>query len=135
MLHPSQTRWLSLVMAVERIIEQWEALKLFFTNRWLIERLQVTEQIFKELTSPITKLYFFFLEWILPKFTDFNRFFQTNAAVITELHDRVVNLYKEILLCYMKRDYIMKTSLSDINPCKEDELIPYTQMYLGIKVL
>jgi len=121
--------------SLERIIEQWEALRLFFTDRWLLERLQATEQIFQELNNPVTKLYFFFLEWILPKFIDFNRFFQTNAAVVIELHDKIVNLYQEILLCYMNRNYIMKTALADINPCKEEEFIPYSQMYLGIKVL
>lgn len=35
----------------------------------------------------------------------------------------------------MNRNYIMKISLSDINPCKEDEFIPYAQIYLGVKVL
>lgn len=29
----------------------------------------------------------------------------------------------------------MKTTLADINPCKEEKFIPYSQMYLGIKVL
>ncbi|CAH1395672.1 unnamed protein product [Nezara viridula] len=33
MLHPSQTRWLSLQEVVDRIVEQWDALKLFFTDR------------------------------------------------------------------------------------------------------
>ncbi|XP_071567430.1 protein FAM200A-like [Temnothorax nylanderi] len=135
MLHPSQTRWLSLIMVIERIIEQWEALRLFFIDRWFIERLRAAEQISNELNNPGSKLYFFFLEWILPKFTDFNRFFQTDSVVITELHDKIVNMYQEILLCYMKRDYVMKTSLADINPCKEDEFIPISQIYLGVKVL
>lgn len=30
MLHPSQTRWLSLHPVVARILEQWDALRLFF---------------------------------------------------------------------------------------------------------
>ncbi|GBP33760.1 Target of rapamycin complex subunit lst8 [Eumeta japonica] len=46
MLHPSQTRWLSLVAVVERIPEQWDALKLFFTKTWLSEKLISTEIIF-----------------------------------------------------------------------------------------
>lgn len=29
----------------------------------------------------------------------------------------------------------MKTSLADINPCKEDEFIIISQIYLGVKVL
>lgn len=36
-LHPSQTRWLSLLEVVNRILEQWEALRLFFTDKWLFK--------------------------------------------------------------------------------------------------
>lgn len=35
MLRPAQTRWLSLLAVVERILEQWEALKLYFHDKWL----------------------------------------------------------------------------------------------------
>lgn len=71
MLPLSQTHWLSLIMIVEQIIEQWETLK-FFTDKWLIEWLQVIEQIFKELTNPVTKPYFFIL----------NRFYQSLRILI-----------------------------------------------------
>lgn len=71
MLHPSQTRWLSLNMVVSRILEQWDALKLYFTDTWINQRLLITEEIFKSLNDPFMKLYFYFLEWILPKFTRF----------------------------------------------------------------
>lgn len=70
-LHPSQTPWLSLNLVVERIFEQWEALKLYFTDIWLNQRLHCAEQIYNGLHNPFTKLYFYFLEWILPKFTRF----------------------------------------------------------------
>ncbi|XP_076049748.1 uncharacterized protein LOC143030484 [Oratosquilla oratoria] len=46
MLHPSQTRWLSLVAVVQRILEQWEALRLFFSDMWLSEKLVAAELIF-----------------------------------------------------------------------------------------
>ncbi|KAF0708776.1 Uncharacterized protein FWK35_00025335 [Aphis craccivora] len=32
LLHPSQTRWLSLIAVVSRILEQWDSLKLYFTD-------------------------------------------------------------------------------------------------------
>lgn len=38
-LHPSQTRWLSLNEVVKRIIEQWDSLKLYFTSVWMGDRL------------------------------------------------------------------------------------------------
>lgn len=71
-LHPSQTRWLSLNLVVERILEQWEALKLYFTDIWFNQRLHSVEQIYTNLCNPFTKLYLYFLEWILPKFTRFD---------------------------------------------------------------
>lgn len=37
-LHPLQTRWLSLLEVINRILEQWEALRLFFTDKWLSEK-------------------------------------------------------------------------------------------------
>lgn len=37
-LHPSQTRWLSLKEVVNRIIEQWEALRLYFADIYLTDR-------------------------------------------------------------------------------------------------
>uniref|UniRef100_A0A6P7FRN4 E3 SUMO-protein ligase KIAA1586-like n=1 Tax=Diabrotica virgifera virgifera TaxID=50390 RepID=A0A6P7FRN4_DIAVI len=47
-LHPSQTRWLSLNEVVNRIIEQWEALRLYFTSTYLTDRLVATEIIYQD---------------------------------------------------------------------------------------
>ncbi|KAJ8932908.1 hypothetical protein NQ314_014352 [Rhamnusium bicolor] len=33
MLHPSQTRWLSLIEVVERILQQWSTLLLYFNEK------------------------------------------------------------------------------------------------------
>lgn len=34
-LHPAQTRWLSLCSVVSRLLEQWSALQLYFTDTWI----------------------------------------------------------------------------------------------------
>ncbi|XP_063217307.1 uncharacterized protein LOC134528039 isoform X2 [Bacillus rossius redtenbacheri] len=135
MLHPSQTRWLSLVAVVQRILEQWDALKLYFTDCWLSQRLLSAENIFNALHDPFLKLYFMFLSWVLPKFTKFNEFFQTKNVVITELHTQLRDLYTDILLSFMKRDYVMKTPLEEVDPALEKYHLPDTEMYLGVKVL
>lgn len=44
-LRPSQTRWLSLNAIVERMIEQWEALRLYFWNQRSTVRLLAIDQI------------------------------------------------------------------------------------------
>ncbi|MPC70123.1 hypothetical protein E2C01_064362 [Portunus trituberculatus] len=45
LLHPNQTRWLSLHMVVVRLLEQYEALKLYFTGAVLDDRLLACENI------------------------------------------------------------------------------------------
>lgn len=77
MLHPSQTRWLSLHPVVNRIIEQWEALLLFFTDMVVQERISSTDRILYYLNDVQVKLFFLFLDWILPKFNSLNAYFQT----------------------------------------------------------
>jgi hypothetical protein len=62
LLHPSATRWLSLEAVVNRILEQWPALTLYFNEKWLDQKLIATEQIYKCLNDPFMKLYFLFLK-------------------------------------------------------------------------
>ncbi|CAI6343595.1 unnamed protein product [Macrosiphum euphorbiae] len=114
-LHPSQTRWLSLFSVVERLLEQWDALQLFFSEKWLSEKLLSAESIFNQLNDPFTKGFFYFLEWILPKFTMLNQYFQTDQIVLNTLHEKMEISYKDLLMVYMKRDYVLKTPLSGPN--------------------
>jgi len=120
-LHPSQTRWLSLQAVVSRLLEQWDALNLYFKDRILTERLLIVDSIYKSLNDPLIKLIFLFMDYILPKFTSLNSFFQSSNVVITQLHDKMVLTYKEILLLYMNPNYIKTTSIYDINPEKSDK--------------
>lgn len=135
LLHPSQTRWLSLFAVVQRIIEQWDALNLYFTEKWLSEKLVSAENIHFQLNDPFTKAYFYFLEWILPKFTGMNQYFQSEHVVINTLNEKMELVYTDLLVCYMKRDYVTKTPLHLINPNDENQFLKTSTVYLGVKVL
>lgn len=65
-LHPCQTRWLSLRCAVMRILEQYEALKLFFIDAAFSDRLNSANSILQMLNNPVTKFTcsFWNLLWI-----------------------------------------------------------------------
>jgi len=56
-------------------------------------------------------------------------------VVITQLHDKMVSTYKDLLLSFMKQDYVNQTPLHLINIENVEQYIPITQIYLGIKVL
>lgn len=47
----------------------------------------------------------------------------------------VINLYKEILTCFLKREYVVKSPLQDINPNNGEQQLTNDQLYLGINVL
>ena len=52
-LHPSQTRWLSLHRAVQRILKQRDALKAYFVRIQPFERLESIDKIVFYLTNPV----------------------------------------------------------------------------------
>lgn len=140
-LKPSQTRWLSLLSVVERILEQWEALRLFFidftTNRAHRARADVRNRavfILEKLNNPFYKLYFCFLEWSLPLFNKFNLEFQSEKVVVHNLHEKIRSLYQEILLRYLQREYVMRPNLGEINPESQRHQLHDAAMYLGVKV-
>lgn len=97
MLHACQTRWLSLHQAVARILEQWEALKLYFTNNVTEERLKSVEYIVEHLNDPSVFLYLNFLIFILLSFSRLNLMFQKDGPTIHLLHFQITQLYNN---CY-----------------------------------
>lgn len=134
-LHPSQTRWLSLYSVVERLLEQWDALHLYFNEKWLSEKMLSAEAIFHQLNDPFTKLYMFFLEWILPKFTVLNQYFQTDHIVLNTLHEKMEISYKDLLMIYMNREYVLRTPVSELDPMCMHQFLKHSDIYLGIKIM
>jgi len=47
----------------------------------------------------------------------------------------VIQLYTEILQCFLKKDYVFKTELNKINPKNGEHQLTNSQLYLGINVL
>lgn len=131
-LRPSQTRWLSLLAVVDRIIEQWSVLTLYFNAKWLEDN--TCQEIHHHLNDPIMKAYFYFLNWMLPKFTKVNTFFQSENPVVTLVHGKMNELYSELLTTYMTPTYIKTTDLDKINPTDENNFKSLDEIYLGLGV-
>ncbi|XP_075543858.1 zinc finger BED domain-containing protein 5-like [Dermacentor variabilis] len=133
LLHPSQTRWLSLQVVVTRLLEQMPALILFFKKAATDDRLLAAEAILEKLTDPSTKLYLEFLEYVLPFFTNLNKEMQSEETRIHLLHEKVSAMLKCILECYIKRDYLEATPLSDVRYKDPAKFLPLEEIYLGAK--
>ena len=66
LLRPCQTWWLSLHSCVRRLIEQWDALKLYFEAVVNTDNLLVSQRILSQMQNPIWILYLHFLDFVLP---------------------------------------------------------------------
>lgn len=134
MLHPSQTRWLSLKPVISRILQKWIALESYFRKEALTIRLKSVEQIIQALSNPIIKLLYLFLDFVLPKFTNLNQLFQSSSVIITSLHEKMARNYKELLELYLSRDYVYQTDLNELDPCNETHRLRPENMYFGVQV-
>lgn len=119
---------------MQRILEQWEPLKSFFDAQWLEHRLNASENIHISLNDPSVKIFFNFLQWVLPKFTSANALYQSEKVLITTLHERMSSLYKDLLLSFMERNYVLQTNLQDIDPNDKSKWLKLNNMYLGLSV-
>lgn len=106
-LHPTQTRWLSLESAVNRILEQFDALILFFTDAAIAEGVLAAQNILNDLRDPLTKPFLLFLQFVLP--------LQYERPKIHNLNSSISSMYKVLLEYFIKRDVIEAQPLNTIN--------------------
>ena len=115
LLHPSQTRWLSLQCVIDRILEQWNALVLYFQSAALEDHLESAQTILSALKNPIYKMYFYFLGYILPYVTKMNREFQSEGLQIHHAYEKICALYKSILSNYLKAELLNTQDIFSLN--------------------
>ena len=138
LLQASQTRWLSLYQCISCIIEQWQALTEFFKHEsdettGVPLHLQAGK-IYGYLKNPHFKLFFYFLDYVLPKFQHFNLLFQSKSPNLHLLHSQIQLLYLDLLSCYMRSSYIKTTALEQINPEDTGFMLPLNELYLGVNI-
>ena len=132
MLRFYNVRWLSLGSCVERIFTQWKALKLYFARQYLVDRLQASQFLYEQLSNPYTKLYFAFLNYVIPLVAKLNVIFQAKSPSIHNFHSHCVSPYKALLSCFVNptvvRSHATVTDASD--PANH---LPLTKLYLGVE--
>lgn len=56
----------------------------------------MADTILESLNDPLVLLFFKFLEWVLPKFTNMNKLFQSEKSEIAIVHSKMEEIYKGI---------------------------------------
>ncbi|XP_072384804.1 zinc finger BED domain-containing protein 5-like [Diabrotica undecimpunctata] len=133
-LHPSQTRWLSVHSVVCRILEQYSALQLFFTDCVANNDLLSAENILQKLNDPCTKLFLQFLEFSLPFFNTINKEMQSESPKLYNLYNRVTSVLKSIFDCFIKREYLNKTQIENVEYEDPSNYLPIEEIYFGANV-
>ncbi|XP_042884051.1 uncharacterized protein LOC122260719 isoform X1 [Penaeus japonicus] len=131
-LHACQTRWLSLSAAVDRILEQWNALKDYFFNLEEAEKFPSVVFILKHLNDPSVFLYLNFLTFILAIFRRANQTFQRESPTIHSVQFHIFTMYKTTLQYFCKKDLIDKAcNLGSFDPAQQSNHLPLDNMYFG----
>ncbi|XP_068205452.1 general transcription factor II-I repeat domain-containing protein 2-like [Palaemon carinicauda] len=129
MLRLSDTRWLAMQHCIERILNQWEVLKLLFFQAQIEDKVISAELIMKEFNNPYTKAYLTFFKYVLGYFNQLNVLFQSKNNLIGILQDESLRMTRLICKNFIKPQYL--SDLSRIDPNNEAQLIPLSQIELG----
>ena len=134
LLSVGQTRWLSLEACVSRLLEQWDALRLYFTDVVSEKRdpSYVTDSILTNMNNLFIKAQLQFVQVQLHRTNEFNKLFQSEKPMLQHLHSCVESLLREIL-----GDFIILRIVKDCDPFGIDidnvnNRVPLKQVYLGI---
>ena len=109
LLKAGQTRWLSLEMCVNRLLEQYDALLSFFRSSE--ERLISIQRITSSLEKPLTKLYLMFVSNALQVINAFNKLMQGEAPTVHFLLREVQAFVKKLFLRFMVPSVIQETQI------------------------
>ena len=134
LLHPNQTRWLSLYRAVNRILYHWDALKEYFNRIKETEKLIAVQNLASMFQDPSVFLYLNFMDFILKKVTDLNLLFQKDRPTVHEVHFQMTTFYKTLLQYFCHREQIAKFNLADFDHNENSSHIKVEDIYLGTTV-
>lgn len=129
-----EIRWLCLHACIKRILEQWDALKLFFQAQFLDEKNISSEFLCNSLGDKIYKLYFYALDYILHIVNKLNTIFQGDYTTVHTAFRNISEVYVCLLSCYIKGNFLKTADPLSIDPKSTVNFMPLKDMYLGVNV-
>lgn len=109
-------------------------MKLYFVNAVNNDKLLISQNILTKLNDPLTKLFLYFLEYVLPVFNNLNKEMQGTQPQIYCLRKKVVNAFKCLLECFIQSSVLKSTPLHEIDFENPHNFVPLEEVYLGAKI-
>lgn len=129
------SRWLTLSDAAQRIIEQWLAIKKYFSNFIPSKRRDLTktkryQSICQSLSDQTFKPRILFVISSANSFKSLNTFLQTDTPLIHALHQSLHELVNKILFKFINEKTIINYDTPE-EIFKSENLLPLSKMYVG----
>ncbi|GFN80995.1 proteinral transcription factor ii-i repeat domain-containing protein 2 [Plakobranchus ocellatus] len=131
----SQTRWLSRENVIKVILEQYEALLLYFQSEAITDKVDGANRIYDTLNNRGTKHMLLFLQYVLQKVNKLNLEFQSERFRLHMLYTMVTSEYKTFLSFFIRDEVLLTTKIQDIDPSQESLHRDLGDIYLGGKAI
>ena len=130
----SQTRWLSMENVVNRVLEQWPALELYFTDLVASKKdpSNTVGNIVQVLNNKFMKAQLEFISFQLKRLNAFNTLFQSETAVLHHLRGEVTKLLKELLSDFVKMDVVRSGDPFHLDLKNERNRVHIDHVYVGV---
>lgn len=118
---------------VKRILENYNALKLYFTSEAIEDPTHTNDTILASLNNKFMEAYLEFMDYNLGRFVSFNLLFQSEMPQLHLLKSEVDKLIKSLCLDFMEMKYVRSTEAFKIDPTMKEKQVPLiSQVYLGV---
>ncbi|XP_037932808.1 zinc finger MYM-type protein 6-like [Teleopsis dalmanni] len=133
MLGLALTRWLSLQQVVLRIIEQWDALQLYFLSHCIEVNDIKPKDLANLMAMKETKAYMLFLTYILKIVNDLNIEFQSDSIRLPFLYRKLEAVVQLILTNFMCYQHVKNVPLESLEFKDSNYFLPIEKVFMGMK--
>ncbi|KAJ4927999.1 hypothetical protein JOQ06_015799 [Pogonophryne albipinna] len=123
-------RWLSLDLAVNRILCVYKALTSYF--RSTDDKQARCLRLRALFEDPLTEVHLLFYQALLPTFCQFNLLFQRQHPCIYLLHGQVRAFIRKLMSKFLKPAAFRTTSLESVDLQDQENQLPDTQLGIGL---
>lgn len=133
-LQMADTRWLSIAPCINRILSQFDELKLHFELVKDTEKNYTAQLLFEMYNDPRNKLYLLFLQPVVNEVNRINKLFQLDQGNPMKLLSELINLYQFIFKKIMRPVTITSwATISEFDIYSERNHLPVPAMHFGVE--